>query len=252
MCCFKVNSQAILEYGSLLSEHALYWQQTSLDVLNVKCFVNDSLNAFTLISGLDCIVNVTVFLLVSVGCFFSNKQKGSFAERWEAEGVRKRNGKTGLLELWHLWLFCFVGFFYIICQSLSFKLSCKTHFPPFRLFSAGWSLPQLPLWLPSNTHLISALSHSCEDNASYDPSPFFINGEFYSSCDIVAKLEISTWIASGMRNLFRFKAGCVSAMRLAFWCSSLLLIAESTKVQHLYLCFACALEVFLLDGRVYR
>lgn len=245
MCCFKVNSQAILEYGSLLFEHALYWQQMSLVVLNVKCFVNDSLNAFTLISGLDCIVNLTVFLLVSVGCFFSNKQKGSFAESWEAEGVRKRNGKKGLFELWHL-------VFFLICQSLSFKLSCKTHLPPFPLFSAGWSSPQLPLWLPSNTHLIFALSHSCEDKASYDPSPFCINGEFYSSRDIVAKLEINTWIASGMRNLFRFKAGCVSAMRLVFWCSSLLLIAESTKVQHLYLCFACALEVFLLDGRVYR
>lgn len=186
--------------------------------------------------------------------FSAINRKAVLQKGGRLRGLGRGMGKQDYWNCGTCGCFCFVllFFFYIICQSLSFKLSCKTHFPPFRLFSAGWSLPQLPLWLPSNTHLISALSHSCEDNASYDPSPFFINGEFYSSCDIVAKLEISTWIASGMRNLFRFKAGCVSAMRLAFWCSSLLLIAESTKVQHLYLCFACALEVFLLDGRVYR
>lgn len=33
----------------------------SLVVLNVKCFLNDSLNAFTLISGFDCIVNLNAF-----------------------------------------------------------------------------------------------------------------------------------------------------------------------------------------------
>lgn len=36
----------------------------SLVVLNVKCFLNDSLNAFTLISGFGYIVNLKVFWLV--------------------------------------------------------------------------------------------------------------------------------------------------------------------------------------------
>jgi len=41
-------------------------------------------------------------------------------------------------------------------------------------------------------------------------------------------------------------------MMLIFWWCSFLLITESMEVQHLYLCFAFALEVFLLDGELYR
>ena len=61
------------------------------------------MNAFTLISWFDCIVNLKVFWLVYLLDAFS--VIGNFAERWEAEGIRKRDGKTGLFELWHLVLY---------------------------------------------------------------------------------------------------------------------------------------------------